>query len=78
MFIILYINYNYVIVSLSILGYGGFINSFLSWGFFKPLARMNYIVYLIHEGLITTVYSSLTYTVEFTDIVAVRTILCIT
>jgi len=33
---------------------------------------MNYIVYLIHIGVIGTVYFSLTYTVEFTDTIAVR------
>jgi len=53
-------------------GYGGVIDSFLSWGFFKPLARMNYIAYLIHYSFISVVYFSLTYTVEFTDIIAVK------
>jgi len=55
-------------------GYGGVINSFLSWGFFKPLARMSYLGYLTHLGLISSFFYSQTYTVEFTDIIAVRRI----
>lgn len=29
-------------------GYGGPVNVFLSWGFFHPLARLSYSIYLIH------------------------------
>ena len=47
------------------------INSFLSWGLFKPLARINYITYLIHIGVISIIFFSITYTVELTDIIAV-------
>ena len=49
----------------------GWINKFLSWGFFVPLARMSFMVYLIHLGLIFGYYFSLNHSVEFTDIVAV-------
>jgi hypothetical protein len=34
---------------------------------------MNYLAYLLHLGLMTCVLQSTTYTVEFTDIIAVRT-----
>uniref|UniRef100_A0A1B6MUK0 Acyltransferase 3 domain-containing protein n=2 Tax=Graphocephala atropunctata TaxID=36148 RepID=A0A1B6MUK0_9HEMI len=30
------------------LGYGGFLNQFLSWSGFRPLARLTYGVYLVH------------------------------
>ena len=29
-------------------GYGGFIDKFLSWPVFAPLARLTYTIYLIH------------------------------
>ena len=49
----------------------GFINRFLSWGFFAPLSRMTFMVYLTHVGLIFSWYYSLNYSVELTDIVMV-------
>ncbi len=49
----------------------GIINSFLAWGFFKPLAKMNYVTFLTHLGLIESVFFAITYSVEFTDIIAV-------
>jgi len=52
-------------------GHGGIINSFLSWGFFKPLARLNYITYLTHPTLMSCIFFSMTYAIEFTDIIAV-------
>ncbi len=51
----------------------GVINSFLSWGLFKPLARINYITYLAHYGFLSLVLYSITYSVEWTDIIAVYT-----
>ena len=36
------------IIWASINGYGGFINSFLSWTFWQPLARLTYSMYLLH------------------------------
>ena len=53
-------------------GYGGIINKFLSWGFFLPLARMQYVVYLIHFDFTLAFFSSLTYSIELTDVIAVR------
>ena len=52
-------------------GYGGPINKFLSWGLFVPLARMTYMVYLTHVGLIYGYYYSINYAVEMTDLVFV-------
>lgn len=52
-------------------GHGGVVDSLLGWGFFKPLARINYLTYLVHGGFIAVFYCSLTYSVEFTDIIAV-------
>ncbi len=49
----------------------GLINSILSWGFFKPLARINYLTYLLHVGVLQLVLYSATYSIEFTDIIAV-------
>ncbi len=54
--------------------FSGLINSILSWGLFKPLARMNYITYLVHIGIIQLVLYQITYTIEFTDIIAVSAI----
>ncbi|XP_014288493.1 nose resistant to fluoxetine protein 6 isoform X2 [Halyomorpha halys] len=36
------------IVLMCVRGYGGFINTFLSWKVFTPLARLSYCVYLTH------------------------------
>ena len=51
----------------------GVINSFLSWGFFKVLARLSYMFYLLHFGFMSAYFVSLNYTVELTDIIYVRT-----
>nr|XP_039271216.1 nose resistant to fluoxetine protein 6-like [Styela clava] len=39
-------------------GYGGPINSFLSWKFFIPLSRLTFCAYLIHPIVITYMYAS--------------------
>ncbi len=49
-------------------GYGGFINKFLSWSVFVPLARMTYMAYLVHFGVIWTTYFSISYAMELTNI----------
>ena len=33
-------------------GYGGPVNTFLSWGLFAPLSRLTYTIYLIHMHII--------------------------
>ena len=42
-------------------GYGGVINSFLSWGVFQPLAKLSYFAYLIHTWVIYGFSLSLSY-----------------
>ena len=49
----------------------GLIHSFLSYGMWRSLARMTYIVFLIHLNFILMFFYSMTYTVEATDIVLV-------
>ncbi|XP_053384254.1 nose resistant to fluoxetine protein 6-like isoform X2 [Mercenaria mercenaria] len=39
-------------------GYGGIINSFLSWKLFVPLSRLTYISYLIHPVIMEIYYNS--------------------
>ena len=42
-------------------GYGGWINTFLSWNAFKPLSRISFIIYLVHirmETLVIGMYPS--------------------
>ena len=42
-------------------GYGGWINTFLSWNAFKPLSRVSFIIYLVHirmETLVLGMYPS--------------------
>ncbi|XP_071840530.1 O-acyltransferase like protein-like [Apostichopus japonicus] len=34
------------------IGYGGYINSFLAWNFWTPLARLTYCAYLLHPAII--------------------------
>ncbi len=42
-------------------GYGGVINKFLSWGVFQPFAKMSYMAYLFHMGVIWSFAWSRTY-----------------
>lgn len=48
-------------------GYGGYINSFLSWGFFLPLAKLSYMVYLLHFDIVMAFFLSLAHTTELTN-----------
>ena len=48
----------------------GIVNYFLSWGLWTPLARMTYIVYLVHIGVIISFFYSMNYSVELTDLIA--------
>ena len=52
-------------------GHGGIVNSFLSWGMFAPLARMTYLVYLMHIEFMVAFIFSLTYTIEYSVILMV-------
>jgi len=48
----------WVIVSCH-LGYGGFINSVLSWSAFVPLGRLTYMAYLVHPSILYAFYQNL-------------------
>ena len=52
-------------------GYGGPINSFLSWGLFTVLSRLTYFTYLIHYDILILFYNSFTYTFEASNFVIV-------
>ncbi|XP_033118097.1 nose resistant to fluoxetine protein 6-like [Anneissia japonica] len=53
-------------------GYGGPVNSLLSWSAWVPLARINYCAYLIHPIIITVFYVSLPNMIYFTDFLMVH------
>ncbi|XP_043205524.1 nose resistant to fluoxetine protein 6-like [Amphibalanus amphitrite] len=40
-------------------GFGGVVDRFLSWGFFKPLGRLTYCMYLLHPLLLAMFWSNL-------------------
>ena len=58
-------------------GHGGPINSILSWGLFTPLGRMSYCIYLIHMTVIDYVVSLHSYTITFTQTLAIYYIIAI-
>ena len=58
-----------------VLGYGGWINAFLSWGLFRPLARLTYLVYLVHIDVIMMFVFSLDIVIENTNIIFVRIVM---
>ncbi|XP_076306234.1 nose resistant to fluoxetine protein 6-like isoform X3 [Tachypleus tridentatus] len=49
-------------------GYGGIINSFLSWKGFIPLSRMTYVVYIIQPAWIGTFRSHLRSTLYYSNV----------
>ena len=51
----------------------GVINSFLSWGFFLPLARISYMAYLIHYEVLMVFYNSADYAMEMDNLLIVST-----
>ena len=53
-------------------GYGGFINSFLSWGMFLALGRLTYMMYLIHLDVLMGFFASLTYSIMYTPVTMVK------
>ena len=59
-------------------GYGGPINSFLSWGLFTVLSRLTYFTYLIHYDILILFYNSFTYTFVASSFVIVsQHIICV-
>ncbi|XP_071955723.1 nose resistant to fluoxetine protein 6-like [Antedon mediterranea] len=52
-------------------GYGGPVNSLLSWSFWIPLSRINYCAYLLHPIIMFVFYYSLPNMIYFTDLLLV-------
>lgn len=48
-------------------GYGGFVNTILSWKAFIPLSRLTYCAYLVHPIILQSFYLSQRYTIYITD-----------
>ena len=53
-------------------GYGGVINSFLSWKAWIPLSKLTYAAYLIHPQLQQIFLEGITSTIKFTNFFWVR------
>jgi hypothetical protein len=49
----------------------GIVNTFLSWGFFSPLARISYMTYLIHFDLLWVFFHSANYAMEMSNLALV-------
>jgi len=64
-----------IIIFLCNTGYGGVVNSFLSWPGWDPLVRLSYGVYLFHMLVIFFILGSLQSSLIFTDIVYIM--LCV-
>jgi len=50
----------------------GFINDFLSWGAFNPLAKLSFLVYLVHFDFLNFFYSQVTHVIVGSQLYAVR------
>ncbi|KAL3870231.1 hypothetical protein ACJMK2_038308 [Sinanodonta woodiana] len=50
------------------IGYGGFINTLLSWNVYIPLGRLTYCAYLIHPIILSVYYFSRRSTIVFNDL----------
>lgn len=48
-------------------GYGGFVNTFLSWKPFIPLSRLTYCAYLVHPIIMVSFYLDSRYPIYLTD-----------
>ena len=53
-------------------GYGGIVNSFLSWKAWIPLSKLTYAAYLIHPQLQQIFLEGITSTIKFTNFFWVR------
>ncbi|XP_013412597.1 nose resistant to fluoxetine protein 6 [Lingula anatina] len=49
-------------------GYGGFVNTLMSWGAFVPLGRLTYCAYLVHPVIMYFVYMSRRTLIYATDV----------
>jgi hypothetical protein len=68
----------YILKNSLIIVISGVINSFLSWGFFVPLARITYMAYLIHYEVLMVFYNSADYAMEMDNLLIVSTQITIT
>ena len=50
----------------------GWVNRFLSWEGFEPLARLTYTTYLVHMTVIAVINIKQNFTVAVSDLFAVR------
>ena len=48
--------------------FSGWINSFLSWEAFEPLARLSYNIYLVHMTIMWYFFGKNTYTASLSDL----------
>ena len=48
-------------------GFGGIINSFLSWGFWVPLSRLTFMAYLSHPIVLSLMYATMRFRFIYTD-----------
>ena len=58
-----------IIIYICNTGYGGVVNSYLSWSLWEPLAKMSYGVYLCHMVVIAIMLSTFQSTLILTDYV---------
>lgn len=59
------------IVLACVKGYGGFINDFLSWEAFMPLAKIQYVTYLMHMTVHFILWTNFWYGIEYTSFMLV-------
>jgi len=64
-----------IIIYICNTGYGGVVNSYLSWSIWEPLAKMTYGVYMSHIIIISIMFSTFQSTLILTDYIYV--ILCV-
>ena len=55
-------------------GFGGMINSILSWGFWVPPSRLTFMAYLSHPIVLTLMYSTMQYRFVYKDYVLISLI----
>jgi len=64
--------YCYLPLGLTQLNFLGWINSFLSWEAFEPLAKLSYNIYLVHFSVIYVLSARDSFTAAISNILVVR------
>jgi len=59
----------FIIIYMCNIGYGGVVNSFLSWPGWEPLVKLSYSVYLVHRMVLFIILGTLQSSVIFTNTV---------